>query len=86
MKRQFMCVRVWVTCDGRATHKVCVGEVQGGVEQEVGLGDVSRSLTDIVEEASALHRHSALVAVLQAREKRKKKRLWHALKQINQES
>lgn len=56
-----------VTCDGCPAHQVRVGEVQGGVEQEVRLNDPPRSLTDVVEHASAPHRHSALVAVLQGR-------------------
>ena len=65
-----MCLSVHVvatrlTCDGCPTHQVCVGEVQGGVEQEVGLDDASGSLADVVEQTSALERHSALEAVLQ---------------------
>ena len=57
-----------MTCDGRAANQVRVGEVQGGVEQEVGLNDASRSLADIVEETGAAHRHPALIAVLRGRE------------------
>ncbi len=53
-----------MTCDGCPAHQVRVGEVQGGVEQEVRLDDPSGSLTDVVEQPSAPHRHSALVAVL----------------------
>ena len=60
-------VGLWLTCDGRPAHQVCVGEVQGGVEQEVRLDNPSRSLTDIVEQAGAPHRHSALEAMLQGR-------------------
>lgn len=56
-----------VTCYSRSTHQVCVGEVQGGVELEVGLDNPPRSLTGVVEEASALHGHPALVAILQGR-------------------
>lgn len=62
---------LWLTCDGRPAHQVCVGEVQGGVEQEVRLDNPSSSLTDIVEQASAPHRHSALEAVLQGRKNKK---------------
>lgn len=54
-----------MTCDGCSAHQVCVGEVKSGVEQEVGLDNVSCSLTDVIEEASAFHRHSALIAILQ---------------------
>lgn len=54
-----------MTCDGRPANQVCIGEVQRGVEQEVGFNDTSRSLADIIEEASAPHWHSALIAILQ---------------------
>lgn len=54
-----------VTCDGCPTHQVCVGEVQRSVEHEVGLHDPSHSLAGIIEESSAAHGHSALIAVLQ---------------------
>lgn len=50
---------------------MCVGEVQSGVEHEVGLDNVSRSLTDVIEEASASHRHSALISVLQGGKQKK---------------
>ena len=53
-----------LTRDGGPTHQVCVGEVQGGVEQEVGLDDAPGSLADVVEQTGALERHSALEAVL----------------------
>lgn len=59
-----------MTCDGCPAHQVCVGEVKGGIEQEVRLDNPSCSLADIVELASAPHRHSALIAVLQ-RQKQK---------------
>lgn len=71
MKWVFLCV--CVTCDGCPAHQVSVREVQGGVEQEVGLDDASRSLTDIVEEAGAPHRHSSLIAVLQEEETKENK-------------
>lgn len=54
-----------LTCDGCPTHQVCVGEVEGGVEQEVRLDNPPRSLADVIEEACAAQGHSALVAVLQ---------------------
>lgn len=60
-----------MTCDGRSAHKVCVGEVQSGVQHEVRLNNSSRSLAGIIEEASAPHWHSALITVLQGGEKKR---------------
>lgn len=59
-----------MTCDGCPAHQVRVGEVQGGVEQEVRLDNPPRSLADFVEQPSAPQGHSALVAVLQDRANR----------------
>lgn len=54
-----------LTCDGCPAHQVRVGEVEGGVEQEVRLNDSPRTLADVIEQACAAHGHSALIAVLQ---------------------
>lgn len=62
-----------MTCDGCPAHQVRVGEVQGGVEQEVGLDDPPRSLADVIEQPSAPQGHSSLVAVLQDRSDRMRK-------------
>lgn len=80
----FVCVSVSVsvTYDGCAAHEVCVGEVQGGVEEEVGLHDASGSLADVIEETSALHRHSTFVAVLRKKNKIKKARDSKSRKQL----
>lgn len=59
-----------MTCDGCPAHQVRVGEVQGGVEQEVRLDNPPRSLADVVEQPSAPQGYSALVAVLQDRTNR----------------
>lgn len=66
-----------VTCDGCPAHQVCVGEVQGGVEQEVRLNNPPRSLTDVIEQASAPHRHSAFIAVLQGRKTKERLKQMH---------
>lgn len=67
------------TCDGRPAHEVGVGEVQSGVEHKVGLHDAPGALADVVEEAGAPHRHSALVAVLQWGKKTPKRPGLHPL-------
>lgn len=54
-----------LTCDGCPAHQVRVGEVEGGVEQEVRLNNPPRTLADVIEQACAAHGHSALIAVLQ---------------------
>lgn len=59
------CLCLGLTCDGCPTHQVGVGEVEGGVEQEVRLNNPPRPLADVIEQACAAHGHSALVAVLQ---------------------
>lgn len=53
-----------LTREGSAAHQVCVGEVEGGVEQEVGLDDPASLLTDVIEQAGTLQRDTALVAIL----------------------
>lgn len=59
------CLCLGLTCDGCPTHQVGVGEMEGGVEQEVRLDNPPRSLADVIEQACAAHGHSALIAVLQ---------------------
>lgn len=53
-----------LTREGGAAHQVCVGEVEGGVEQEVGLDDPASLLTDVIEQPGTLQRDTALVAIL----------------------
>lgn len=43
---------------------MCVGEVERGVQHEVGLDDPASLLADVVEEPGALQRDAALIAVL----------------------
>lgn len=59
------CLCSGLTCDGCPAHQVGVGEMEGGVEQEVRLDNPPRSLADVIEQACAAHGHSALIAVLQ---------------------
>lgn len=43
---------------------MCVGEVERGVEQEVGLHDPASLLTDVIEQPGTLQGDTALVAIL----------------------
>lgn len=53
-----------LTGEGGAAHQVGVGEVERGVQHEVGLDDPASLLADVVEEAGTLQWDTALVAVL----------------------
>lgn len=53
-----------LTGEGGAAHQVGVGEVERGVQHEVGLDDPASLLADVVEEPGALQRDAALVAIL----------------------
>lgn len=43
---------------------MCVGEVERGVEQEVGLDNPASLLTDVIEQPGTLQGDTALVAIL----------------------
>lgn len=53
-----------------AAHQVSVGEVERGVEHEVGLDDPAGLLADVVEEPGALQWDTALIAILEGFEDR----------------
>lgn len=53
-----------LTRESGAAHQVRVGEVECGVEHEVGLYDPAGLLADVVEEPGALEWDTALIAIL----------------------
>lgn len=53
-----------LTREGGAAHQVGVGEVERGVQHEVGFDDSASLLADVVEEPGALQWDTALVAIL----------------------